>query len=278
MSGRLSVVATPIGNLEDITYRAVRVLGEVDLIAAEDTRSARKLLGRYGVRKETVSVFAGNEARRTEELLTRLVAGDHVALISESGTPGVSDPGERLIRRCIDAGIEVDVVPGPSAVTTALVLSGLPAARFTFLGFLPRAGGRRREVLEQLRFEPGTLVLYESPRRVHQTLQDLLATLGEREAALARELTKRHQEVVREPLSALVARFKEQPARGEVTLVIGPGREDDALPGEALDREILARLGRGESPAQISQALRFHGKRAVYQRALRLRDRGEPTP
>jgi 16S rRNA (cytidine1402-2'-O)-methyltransferase len=275
VSGRLSVVATPIGNLEDITYRAVRILGEVDLIAAEDTRSARKLLGRYGVAKETVSVFSGNEARRAEEILARLDAGEHVALISESGMPGVSDPGERLIRRCIEAGIEVDVIPGPSAVTTALVISGLPSGRFTFLGFLPRAGRRRREVLEQLRFEPGTLVLYESPRRVSQTLDDLFSALGEREAALARELTKRHQEVIRAPLSALGERFEDQPARGEVTLVIGPSDEGAALPGEALDNEILERLQRGESPARIAGELGVHGKRKVYQRALTLRDRDD---
>lgn len=273
--GVLYVVGTPIGNLEDITYRAVRILGEVDLVAAEDTRSARTLLARYDLRCRTVSYFAGNEARRAAELLKQLQDGARVALISESGMPGVSDPGERLIQRCVEAGVPVEVIPGPTAAVAALVASGLPTAPYAFYGFLPRAGAARRRALEQLRIEPGAVVLYESPRRVGATLLDLLEGLGDRPAALVRELTKLHEEVVRDSLAGLAERYRDQPPRGEVTLVIGPAADAAQLPAEALEQEIQDRLAAGESPRQIADALAAHGKRVVYQRALALR-RGLP--
>jgi 16S rRNA (cytidine1402-2'-O)-methyltransferase len=272
VSGRLYVVGTPIGNLEDITHRAVRVLGEVDLIAAEDTRSARVLLARYGIKKKTVSFFCGNEARRSEMLLDQLRQGRQVALISESGMPGISDPGERLVRRCVEHEIEVDVIPGPNAALCALVLSGLPTDRFSFLGFLPRAGAARRQLLAQLAFQPGTLVLYEAPGRVAKTLAELAETLGgDRPAALVRELTKLHQEAVRDTLGGLAARHRETPPRGEVTLVVGPGHLSQEIPRADLEAEIVERLAQGQSPREIADALAACGRRQVYQRALALR-------
>ncbi|MCC6748734.1 MAG: 16S rRNA (cytidine(1402)-2'-O)-methyltransferase [Deltaproteobacteria bacterium] len=268
--GELVVVATPIGNLEDITYRAVRTLGEVSLIAAEDTRRARILLARYDIRTPTVSLFAGNEARRTAELLRRLVQGERIALISDAGSPGVSDPGLALVARCLDEGIPVDFLPGPSAVVAALVLSGLPAARFTFLGFLPRKGPERRQILDGLRHRPETLVLFEAPGRVAATLADLAQALGDRPAAVARELTKLHQEVRRGRLGELSAHYAAEAPRGEVTLVVGGGEELPlGLGAEALAEEVARRIGRGESPKSIAAALGgSEGRRRVYQLAL----------
>jgi 16S rRNA (cytidine1402-2'-O)-methyltransferase len=272
------VVATPIGNLEDITLRAVRVLREVDLIAAEDTRAARVLLSRYEITTPTVSYFKGNEARREPLLLERLKEGQAVALISEAGTPGVSDPGHRLIERCLAEGLAVDVIPGPSAVLTALLLSGLPTDCFSSFGFLPRRGRDRKQHLEELRQAPGTLILYEAPGRVARTLADLLETLGDRPAALVREMTKLHQEAVRASLSELAHRFAEAPPRGEVTLVVAPGdRSGPAAVGsgagagpsvEDLETLVRARLEAGSSPRAISRDLAPHGRRRVYQMAL----------
>ena len=185
--------------------------------------------------------------------------------------PGISDPGERLVRCCLEQGIPVQVIPGPNAAVTALVASGLPAGRFTFIGFLPKTGRERKRALEQLRLEPGTLVLYESPRRVGRTLADLHDGLGAREAALVRELTKLHEEVVRGELGELAQRYRTTQPRGEVTLVVGPADEQQ-LPAEAIEREIAQRLERGESPREIADALAVHGRRTIYQLALALRD------
>lgn len=274
-AGTLYVVGTPIGNLEDITYRAARVLGEVDLIAAEDTRTARVLLSRYEIETPTVSFFKGNEARRGAELTARLRQDAAVALISEAGMPGVSDPGGRLIASCVEADIPIDVIPGPTAVTGALVLSGLLADRFCFLGFLPRGGKDRRKILEQLRFEHKTMVLYESPRRVGKTVAQLLEVLGDRPAALVRELTKLHQEVIRLPLSGLNERCAARATRGEVTLVVSGAAESQSLPRGDIQAEIEQRLAAGQSPREVADALRLHGRRQVYQAALAARDRRE---
>ena len=271
LPGTLYVVATPIGNLEDITLRAVRVLGEVDLVAAEDTRSARVLLSHHGVSTSTRSLHRDNEARRGAELVTRLQEGAAVALISEAGMPGISDPGFRLVSLCVEAGVPVDVIPGASAVPTALVLSGLPTDQFTFLGFLPRKGKERRRALEQAAGEPRTLVLYESPRRTARTLTDLLAALGDRPAALVREMTKLHQEVLREPLSELARRHATVSPRGEVTLVVGGAEAVEGPPDQEVEREVTDRLARGQSPRLISRELSSMGKRRIYQMALRLR-------
>jgi 16S rRNA (cytidine1402-2'-O)-methyltransferase len=275
-------VATPIGNLEDITYRAVRVLREVDLIAAEDTRRARVLLQHYGIdaARRVVSNFVGNEARRGEQLVERLLGGASVALISEAGMPGISDPGARLVGLCLERGVAVDVIPGPSAALAALVLSGLPMDTFAFFGFLPRGGQARRRALEALaRQGSATLVLYEAPGRVGGTLADLCEALGDRTAAVARELTKLHQEVARGPLSELAARYRSTPPRGEVTLVVGGAADDPeelSIDEAALAVEVDARLARGATPREIAAELAAHGKRRVYQLALARRAQG-PT-
>ena len=274
--GTLYLVATPIGNLEDITLRAVRVLQQVDLVAAEDTRAARVLLSHHGVTSATISLHKDNEARRAAQVVQRLQQGQALALISEAGTPGISDPGQRVVACCIEAGLAVDVIPGPSAAVGALVLSGLPSEQFTFLGFLPRKQGQRRRLLEQRSQDPATLVIYESPRRLAHTLDDLLQALGDRQAAVVRELTKLHQEVVREPLSALSRRYAEAPARGEVTLVVAGAAASQPMAEEQLREQIRQRLGQGESPRTIAAELADQGRRRVYQMALGER-RGEGT-
>lgn len=273
-TGRLYVVATPIGNLEDITYRAVRVLSSVELIAAEDTRAAQVLLGRYGITTKVVSYFEGNEAARAAELTTRLQVGAEIAVISEAGTPGISDPGERLVRAAIAAGVPVEVVPGPSAAITALVGSGLPGERFLFLGFPPRDAGPRREGFARLRHEAATLILYESPHRTGATLADLAETLGEtRPACVARELTKVHEEYVREPLGELASRYTDEGPRGEVVIVVAGAAEEDMAAPVDLEAEVRARLARGERPREIAAALALltgQPRRKIYQLALAL--------
>jgi 16S rRNA (cytidine1402-2'-O)-methyltransferase len=231
-SGVLWVVGTPIGNLGDMTERAREVLGSVDVIAAEDTRRTGMLLTRIGVvsdRPRFVSMFEGNERERTVELLGELRSGRSVAIVSDGGMPSVSDPGFRLVRAAAEAGVDVRVVPGPSAVLAALVVSGLPTDRFVFEGFLPRRAGERRSRLEELAGEPRTLVVFESPRRVVEILGDLAAALGDRPAAVCRELTKLHEEVLRGSLSSLARELGARgEVRGEVVLVIGGATESDA--------------------------------------------------
>ncbi|MDX8402068.1 MAG: 16S rRNA (cytidine(1402)-2'-O)-methyltransferase [Mariprofundaceae bacterium] len=220
--GELFVVATPIGNLEDITYRAVRILGECELIAAEDTRTSRRLLDHYGIDTPMVSLHEHNEPQAAARLIPRLQAGARIALITDAGTPLISDPGFRLIRLAIEAGIRVTPVPGPSSVIAALSVAGLPTDRFRFLGFPPRSGRPRKALLDMLAECPETIVLLESPRRLPITLRDLAGVCGEdREAVVARELTKLHEEVVRGTLGGLVDRF-EKPPRGEIVLLLAP--------------------------------------------------------
>ena len=219
--GCLYLVGTPIGNLEDITYRAVRILGEVDHILAEDTRRARVLLDRYAIARPLSSFFEHNEVRRLEPVMRALAEGRKVALITDAGSPGISDPGYRLVREAVARGVAVVSVPGPSAAVTALQVSGLPTDQFLFRGFPPRKGAARRRELEELRAYEGTLVFYESPHRLAAFLSDAAAVLGDRPAAVCRELTKMHEEVVRGPLPELGARFGDQPVRGEIAVVIG---------------------------------------------------------
>jgi 16S rRNA (cytidine1402-2'-O)-methyltransferase len=221
MAGTLWLVGTPIGNLGDVTERARRTLADVDLIACEDTRRARTLLAHLDIRgARLVTFFEGNERRRVPELLEHLRAGRDVAVVSDAGMPGLSDPGERLVRSAVAEGIEVEVVPGPSAAVAALVVSGLPAARFVFEGFLPRKPGDRRNRLAQLAPDPRTVILFESPRRLGTLLGEAAEVLGHRRAAVVRELTKLHQEVVRGALPELAARYKDEDVRGEVVVVI----------------------------------------------------------
>jgi 16S rRNA (cytidine1402-2'-O)-methyltransferase len=269
--GTLFVVATPIGNLEDVTPRALRVLGESDLVLAEDTRRTRVLLDRHGVSARPLSLHAHNEASRVERALSVLASGGTVALVSDAGTPLVSDPGERLVAAAIEGGHQVTPVPGASAVLAALSVSGLPAGAFSFLGFPPRAAGARDASFEAVRDRAETLIWFESPRRVAATLGRLAEMLGDRPACVARELTKLHEEAVRGTLSELAERFAEG-ARGEVTIVVA-GAPAVRAEIQDLDAEIRRGLEAGESARQIADELpRPAGlsRRAVYQRALEL--------
>jgi 16S rRNA (cytidine1402-2'-O)-methyltransferase len=217
--GTLYVVSTPIGNLEDITLRAVKVLSGVDLIAAEDTRTTKVLLNRYNIAKPMLSYFSHNERRRAPEILERLKAGASVALVSDAGTPGISDPAYVLISQALEQEIPVVPIPGASALLAALVVSGLPTDRFVFEGFLPLKKGRKTK-LQELKLEERTIVLYESPHRVLKTLGELLESLGERDVVVAREMTKKFEELMRGSLSSVLADMSKRQARGEYVIVI----------------------------------------------------------
>jgi 16S rRNA (cytidine1402-2'-O)-methyltransferase len=218
-SGVLYVVSTPIGNLGDITYRAVRVLQQVDLIAAEDTRTSRVLLQRYQITTPITSYHDFNENRAAPELVAKLKNNSSIALITDAGTPGISDPAFFLVKSAVDAGIEVQAVPGATALITALVISGLPCERFVFEGFLPVKKGRQTR-LEQLQSEPRTIVLYESPHRLIKTLQELFEVLGDRSAVVARELTKKFEQVIRGKLSELIHRCPQTVLKGEIVIMV----------------------------------------------------------
>ena len=232
-AGTLFVVATPIGNLEDITLRALRVLRESDLVAAEDTRRTRALLQAYGVRAPLVSYFEHNQARRGPELLRRLQGGARIALVTDAGTPGVSDPGFRLVRLCRDAGVPVVPIPGASAVVAAVSAAGIPADRFVFEGFLPTKPGRRLARLRELVPLGRPIVLYESPHRLLATLEALEAVFGEAEVVLAREVTKRFEEFRRGTAGGLRTALAAAGVRGEVTLVVNP--RESAPPATSVD-------------------------------------------
>ncbi len=218
-SGTLYIVATPIGNLEDISHRAIAVLSGVNLIAAEDTRTTRVLLDRYGIRKPLVSYYSYNEDRRIPELLDHLRKGDSVALVSDVGTPGISDPAYRIVRSTLDAQLPVIPVPGPAAFLAALVASGLPMDRFIFEGFLPLKKGRRTR-LQKLQEEERTIVLYESPHRLLKTLRELHEVLGDRRVAVSRELTKKFEETIRGSLMEVMEHFSRSTIRGEFVIVV----------------------------------------------------------
>jgi len=253
--GRLQVVATPIGNLSDLSERARTALAESDLVAAEDTRHTAGLLQAIGVSKPMVSLHAYNEGQRVPDLLARLSAGEVIALVSDAGTPLLSDPGFELVRRAAQAGIEVRVIPGPSAITAALAVAGLPTNRFCFEGFLPSRSGERRSVLAQLARESRTLVFFEGPHRIAQTLADLAAEFGEERAAVvARELTKAHETVYRGTLGELVklamtdANFQ----RGEITLVVQGAPEAEASVDVGLLRRALELLSKELPPGRAA--------------------------
>jgi 16S rRNA (cytidine1402-2'-O)-methyltransferase len=266
-AGTLFLVATPIGNLEDMSLRAVRVLREADLIAAEDTRHTARLLHHFDIRRPTTSLHEHNEREKVPLLVDKLRGGARLALVTDAGTPAVSDPGYRLVRAAIDAGIRVEAVPGPSAVMAALVSSGLPTDAFLFAGFPPPRAAARRMWLEALAREPRTLVLFEAPHRIRQTLEDALATLGDREAALCRELTKLHEEVARGRLSALLGQLSEP--RGEFTLVVGGFTETaDASIEQVPDSKLLDEFGcltkdglsRREAIGELARAHRMRSR------------------
>lgn len=286
-SGVLYLVATPIGNLEDITLRALRLLREVAVVAAEDTRRTRALLSHFKVPARVMSLHEHNERARAPELIARLLAGESVALVSDAGTPGLSDPGIQLVRQAAEAGIPVVAVPGASAFVTALVASGLPTAPVTFLGFLPTAPTERQRVLDAHRLVPHTLVFYEAPHRLLKTLAAIKEAWGDRRIAVARELTKLHEEVFRGTLSEAIQRFTARPPRGEFTLVIagvearaavgsrdGAGAGADPHAGEAAQAMLRAALKEGVAPFEaVRRTAEATGLRrnAVYRMWLALK-------
>lgn len=220
MAGKLMVCATPIGNMEDITYRALEALRNADLIAAEDTRHTLGLLNHFGIKTPMISCHQHNELERSEVILERLRSGQNVVLVSDAGTPAISDPGEVLVRRCREEGIEVTALPGACAFVTALSMSGMKSRRFVFEGFLPQASRERRQVLERLIREERTVILYEAPHHLKETLSQLAETLGERKVALGRELTKRYEEMLFMTLPEAVCYYEEQEPRGEYVLLL----------------------------------------------------------
>jgi 16S rRNA (cytidine1402-2'-O)-methyltransferase len=267
MSGTIYLVATPLGNLEDITLRALRVLREADLIACEDTRHSRRLLEHYGIDKPLLSCHEHNEAERARELVRRALGGARIAVISDAGLPGISDPGYRVVREAIEAGVPVTPVPGPVAVEAALAASGLPTDAFCFQGFLPARKGQRRKALEMLSAGTATLVFYEAPHRLIATLEDVLEVLGDRPAVVARELTKIHEEFLRGLVSEILEQLRSRPSvKGEITLLVGRGRPRSG--GRSLAdhvSELVSNEGLSRMDA-IKQAARERGlsKREVY--------------
>ncbi len=217
--GTLYVVSTPIGNLEDITYRAVRILSSVDLIAAEDTRKTKILLERYNISKPMVSYYSYNERQRAPDLIQKLLGGQSIAVVSDAGTPGISDPAFFLVRAAIEKGIPIVPIPGPTAFTAALVVSGIPADRFIFEGFLPQKKGRKTK-LEALRLEPRTIILYESPHRVVKTLTEISTHWGTRQVVVARELTKKFEEITRGSVENVLAVISSKSPKGEYVIVV----------------------------------------------------------
>jgi 16S rRNA (cytidine1402-2'-O)-methyltransferase len=273
--GTLYLVSTPIGNLEDITLRAIRVLKEVDLIACEDTRRTRILLSHYGIHTALTSLYDEIERKKGEVLVEKLLDGRSLAYVSDAGTPLISDPGYHLVRLAIEAGIPVVPVPGPSAVITALSIAGMPSDRFAFFGFLPEKAGRRQSFLQKLKTLPMTLVFYESPRRIVDSLKDIRDVLGDRDVAVTRELTKVFEEVIRGRVDELVGKLEAQDIKGEITLLVG-GASDKPEAGdgeiEALYREIEQQgdFSTRDLAARIARELDLPRKR-VYELVLKLR-------
>jgi 16S rRNA (cytidine1402-2'-O)-methyltransferase len=264
----LAVCATPIGNLEDVTLRVLEELRSADVVLCEDTRHTRVLLERHGISARVLSYHEHNEAKRTAELLPRLEAGERVALVSDAGMPGISDPGARLVGAALDAGVPVTVLPGPSAVETALVASGLAAGRYQFLGFLPRGAKQLQRLWEELAGWPHPAVAFESPQRLPGTLRSLAEADPDRPVAVCRELTKKFEEVVRGSAAEVAARFAEPP-KGEITLVLGPSpRGDDSGSGIAAVAELVeAGLPRRQA-ADVVARLTGASRNELYRRTL----------
>lgn len=225
MKGKLYIVATPIGNLEDITFRALNILKEVDVIAAEDTRQTLKLLNHYNISKHLISYHRHNEEVKSEYLIDKLNAGENIALVSDAGTPGISDPGEEVIKKAIENEIEVIPIPGACAMINALIGSGIDTKEFIFLGFLPLNKKLRREKLEEIQIATKTIILYEAPHKMKNTLKDLKTYIGERKLVLARELTKIHEEFIRKPIDELISEVEH--LKGEMILVIEAGKQEE---------------------------------------------------
>jgi 16S rRNA (cytidine1402-2'-O)-methyltransferase len=271
MGGVLYLVGTPIGNLGDLSDRARETLASVALIAAEDTRRTGRLLHGLDIRAPLVSMFEGNEDARAAEVVERLDAGEDVAVVTDGGMPGVSDPGYRVVRRAIDRGIEVRVVPGPSAAIAALVLSGLPTDRFAFEGFLPWRPGDRARRLQALRHDPRTVVFFESPRRVPTLLREIGSTLGDRRIAVCRELTKLHEEVLRGTVAEVLTSIGERALKGEVAVVVEGDHEGAPLDHEALLEEVRRLVAEGMRTRDAARAVaERHGASAndLYRAAV----------
>jgi 16S rRNA (cytidine1402-2'-O)-methyltransferase len=271
MPGVLYVVATPIGNLEDMTLRALRVLKEADLIAAEDTRHTRRLLNHYGIRTPLTSYHEHNETEKARSLVKRLCAGNTVALVSDAGTPAISDPGYDLVRVAVEAGVPVVPVPGPSALTAVLSAGGLPTDRFVFEGFLPARKGERRERLTSLREEGRTLVFYEAPHRLKEALADLAEIFGPRDIVLARELTKVHEEFMRGPIDEVISRLAHQEPRGEVVVVVRGFSGRSAPSAEQLRAEARTLQRNGLRTKEIAEVLGEkygYSKKEIYRLVL----------
>ena len=257
MPGTLYLVATPIGNLSDITHRALQVLRDVDLIACEDTRHTHKLLSHYGITTKTISYHEHNEQQRAEQLIDLVKQGSNIAVVSDAGTPAVSDPGFRLVRAAIENEVPVVPVPGPSALITALIAAGLPTDEFFFAGFLPPRANARRVRLSELQSVPGTLIFYEAPHRLAATLKDAYEILGERDAVVARELTKVHEEIRRGRLSELSAHYEREDPRGEIVVLV--------------DRNVIAAARQQSSVAALVDQFEQEGmdQRAALKKAAR---------
>lgn len=274
--GTLYVCATPIGNLGDITLRVLEVLREADVIAAEDTRHSRKLLEHYEIKTPLTSYHQHNEKGKAQELVRRLQGGEIIALISDAGMPGISDPGHEIIRLCLDEQVPVDVLPGPNAGLTALVLSGLPNEHFIFHGFLPSTKSARKRELNGYAKLPFTQIFYEAPHRLVDTLSDLLEVCGDREAVVVRELTKLHQTVHRGRLENLKAEFEATPPRGEICVLLAPYEEERAVGGPTeWQQEVEEGIRQGLQPKDaMKRVAQKYGisKREVYQATLNSKD------
>ena len=259
-SGVLYIVATPIGNLEDMTYRAVRVLKEVDLIACEDTRQTRKLLEHYGIEKPLISYHEHNEPQRAQELIVKLKSGMTTAQVSDAGMPGISDPGYRVVKLALENGIPVVPIPGPSAFVAALAASGLPTDTFEFLGFLPAKAGQRQTALESIRAVGHTVIFYEARHRIAESLEDVVKILGGlRPLVIARELTKVYEEFIRGAAQEVLEKARQRELKGEITLLIGKSHGPE-LPGEQADLRVRLAALMGEQKLDEKAALKVLAK------------------
>lgn len=281
-AGALYIVATPIGNLRDITLRAVDTLNLVDIIAAEDTRHTRKLLSHYDIKSNLVSCHEHNESYRIPMLIEKLKSGISMALVTDAGTPSVSDPGYRLVTAAIAEGVRVIPIPGASAAVSALCASGLPSDSFYFAGFLPATPSKRKAKLEEISKIPSTLIFYESPRRIGSALEDMLKILGDRPAVLAREMTKIHEEFIRANLSEMISMMENIVSiKGEITLLVGSAASDDSIEDDKLDAHIVSELGKDESSAsslakKLSKIFKMP-KNIIYQKILEIKSAmGDP--
>lgn len=281
--GKLYICGTPIGNLEDMTFRVMKILQTVDYIAAEDTRHTLKLLNHFEIQKGLVSYYQHNQRKQGEKLLADLMAGKNIALVTDAGMPGISDPGQEIIQSCIEADIPFELVPGPTAAMTALVGSGLDTSRFSFEGFLDRDRKKRKERLERIKEEDRTLIFYEAPHRLKETLKDAASVLGDRKAVVARELTKKFEEFKRGTLGELVDWFEQFPPRGELVLMVeGMSQkaleaiQEERFAAQSVEEHLRALMAGGlDKKEAIKQVAKERGlaKREVYQAAIDMTDK-----